>query len=542
MPPPGATADHRKEAIMYDTIIIGAGSAGCVLANRLSADENRKVLLLEAGGDQPINSKVPSDWVTLFNTDADWGYYTTAQAGCRGRRIFWPRGKMMGGSGSMNAMIYIRGLPYDFNLWEEEMGCTGWGWDSVLPDFIACEHNANHGNSKLHGTGGPLHVESPGYRHPHEEAWVQAGVNAGYDENADFNGEDQEGFGFFQFTIKEGMRSGTNRAYLIPVQDRPNLDVIKHVLVTRVLIERGRAVGVEYLRNGQPEQVRTDGEVILSAGAIGTPQIMMLSGLGPADELKAVGVEPLANIPEVGKNLQDHINVAFSYYTREHTGIGAWDDAFIAESFKEWEESGTGPRSVPWVAAGAHVRSRPDVEPDIQLYGAASPHRDYTRFMSVKAGMTMHCTLQRPQSRGEITLLSPDPVRYPAIDPKYFVSDPTGQDLATLVEAIRIQRRVASSDPLASLLDGEMSPSVECQSDADLETYVRSHCMTLYHPSSTCRMGKDTDAVVDSDSFAVNGVDGLHVADASVFPRMISGNLNATVILVAERAAKAIAA
>lgn len=527
---------------MYDTIIVGAGSAGCVLANRLSADSSRKVLLLEAGGDQPINSKVPSDWVTLFNTDVDWGYHTVAQAGCLGRRIFWPRGKMMGGSGSMNAMIYIRGLPYDFNLWEQELGCKGWGWDSMLPDFIACEHNANHGNKPLHGTGGPLHVESPGYRHHHEEAWVQAGINAGYPENQDFNGENQEGFGFFQFTIKDGTRSGTNRAYLTPVLDRPNLTITKNVLITRVLIENGRATGVEYLRNGKPEQVHASAEVILSAGAIGTPQILMLSGVGPADELKSVGVDPVVDIPEVGKNLQDHINVAFSYYTKEHTGIGAWDEQFLSDSFKEWEEAGSGPRSVPWVAAGAHVRSRPDVEPDLQFYGAASPHRDYTRFMSVKAGMTMHSTLQRPESRGEIKLHSADPIRHPAIDPKYFVSDPTGSDIKTLVEAIKMQRRIAASDPLSTILDGEMAPSSDCQTDSEIETFVRGHCMTLYHPASTCRMGKDAGAVVDSDSFAVNGVDGLHVADASVFPRMISGNLNATVIVVAERAAKAIAA
>ena len=196
---------------------------------------------------------------------------------------------------------------------------------------------------------------------------------------------------------------------------------------------------------------------------------------------------------------------------------------------------------MPWVAAGAHVRSRPDVEPDLQLYGAASPHRDYTRFMSVKAGMTMHSTLQRPESRGEIKLFSADPIRYPSIDPKYFESDESGNDIKTMVEAIKIQRRIAATDPLSSILDGEMAPSADCQTDADIEMYVRSHCMTLYHPSSTCRMGKDTGAVVDSDSFAVNGVEGLYVADASVFPQMISGNLNATVILVAERAAKAIA-
>lgn len=525
----------------FDTIIVGAGSAGCVLAGRLSADPSRKVLLLEAGGDQPLDSKIPSNWVSLFNTDADWGYYTVAQDGCRGRRIFWPRGKMMGGSGSMNAMIYIRGLPYDFNIWEQELGCPGWGWDSVLPDFIASETNANH-QDPMHGQSGPLHIQSPEFRHRFEEAWVEAGAAAGYGANPDFNSDSQEGFGFFQFFIKDGQRYGTNAAYVQPFLDRPNLTVTKNVLITRVLMEGNRAVGVEYLQNGQPVQVRAESEVVMAAGAIGTPQILMLSGLGHADELKQAGVTPRIDIPEMGKNLQDHINVAFSYYTKDHDGIGAWDADFIAGAQKEWEEKGTGPFSVPWVAAGAHVRSRPDVEPDLQLYGAASPHRDYTRFMSVKAGMTMHSVLQRPESRGEIKLFSADPIRYPSIDPKYFTSDETGTDIKTLVEAIKIQRRVAETAPLSGILDGEMAPSADCQTDADIEMYVRSHCMTLYHPSSTCRMGKDAGAVVDSDSFAVNGVEGLYVADASVFPRMISGNLNATVILVAERAAKAIAA
>lgn len=525
----------------FDTIIVGAGSAGCVLAARLSADPTRKVLLLEAGGDQPLDSKIPSNWVTLFNTDVDWGYHTIAQPGCRGRRIFWPRGKMMGGSGSMNAMIYIRGLPYDFNIWEQEMGCSGWGWDSVLPDFIGSEHNANH-LDPMHGQSGPVHIESPDYRHRFEEAWVEAGVGAGYPANPDFNGESQEGFGFFQFFIKDGVRCGTNRAYLAPVLERPNLTVTKNVLITKVLIENGRAVGVEYLQNGQPKQMRATNEVVMAAGAIGTPHILMLSGLGVADELKEAGVDPKLDVPEMGKNLQDHINVAFSYYTKDYDGIGAWDAEFISDAQKEWEEKGTGPFSVPWVAAGAHVRSRPGVEPDLQLYGAASPHRDYTRFMSVKAGMTLHSTLQRPESRGEIKLFSADPIRYPSIDPKYFVSDESGSDVKTLVEAIKIQRRIAQTDPLASLLDGEMAPSADCHTDADIEMYVRSHCMTLYHPSSTCRMGKDATAVVDSDSFAVNGVEGLYIADASVFPRMISGNLNATVILIAERAAKSIAA
>ncbi|MFZ1467437.1 MAG: GMC family oxidoreductase N-terminal domain-containing protein [Paracoccaceae bacterium] len=524
---------------MFDTIIIGAGSAGCVLANRLSADPARKVLLLEAGGDQPINAKVPSDWVTLFNTAADWGYYTVAQEGCFGRRIFWPRGKMVGGSGAMNAMIYIRGLPSDFDGWEA-MSCKGWGWKDVLPDFIATEANQNHPASDLHGTSGLLHVENCALRHPYEQAWVDAGVAAGYPANADFNGISQEGFGFFQLLIKEGARAGTSRTFLDPVLTRRNLTLKTGVLITRVIVEKGRAKGVEYLENGHLKQAYADAQVVVSAGAIGSPQILMLSGLGPADELRAKGVTPVLDVPEMGKNLQDHINVAFTAYTKEAVGIGAWDADFIAASFREWQDHKTGPRSSPFVAAGAHVASRPGIPPNLQLYGAVTPHRDYARFLSTRAGMAFHTTLQRPKSRGEITLRSADPIQYPDINPRYFSSDPSGEDLAMLVEGIKIQRSVAASAPLAPLLDGEMTPMADCRTDAEIATYIRGHCMTLYHPSSTCRMGTDAGAVVDSGSLRLNGVEGLYVADASVIPQMISGNINATTVLIAERAAKAI--
>lgn len=524
---------------MYDTIIVGAGSAGSVLANRLSADPARKVLLLEAGGEQPINAKVPSDWVTLFNTSADWGYYTVAQAGCRGRRIFWPRGKMIGGSGAMNAMIYIRGLPSDFDTWAE-MGCKGWAWADVLPDFIAMENNQNHRASALHGTSGLLHVQDSPYLHPYEHAWVEAGAAAGYPSNPDFNGESQEGFGFFQMLIKEGARAGTSRTFLEPVLSRPNLTLKTKVLITRVIVEGGRATGVEYLDKGVLTRVAASSEVVMAAGAIGTPQILMLSGLGPAGELKGVGVAPVLDVAEVGKNLQDHINVAFSCYTKASEGIGAWDEAFLNETFAEWRDKKTGPRTSAWVSAGAHVRSRPDVEPDLQLYGAVSPHRDYGRFLSSRPGMVFHATLQRPNSRGEIRLRSADPVEYPDIDPRYFTSDPSGSDLATMVEAIKIQRRVAASEPLAGLLDGEMQPSVDCQTDEEIAQYIRGHCMTLYHAAGTCRMGSDAGAVVDSSSLRFNGIEGLYVADASAIPRMISGNINATTVLIAERAARSI--
>ncbi|MCM2561700.1 GMC family oxidoreductase N-terminal domain-containing protein [Lutimaribacter sp. EGI FJ00015] len=523
---------------MYDTIIVGAGSAGCVLAARLTEDPNRNVLLVEAGGEPPINSRVPSDWVTLFNTAADWGYYTVAQEGCLGRRIFWPRGKMMGGSGSMNAMIYIRGLPSDFDGWAAK-GCEGWDWESVMPDFVACEHNREYGNTPYHGTNGPLHVQNPTYVHDHERDYVEAGIAAGYKRNDDFNGADQEGFGFYQFTIRDGERHGTYSAYLKPIQDRPNLKIIRGATVMGVSFDGTRANGIRYFAQGDTHFAEGE-KVVLTAGAIGTPQILMLSGVGPADHLRALDLEVVHHSAEVGGNLSDHINIPISFYTKDAVGVGAWDAEFLTKSLAEWETTGDGPRAVPWVSAGAHIRSREGIEPDLQLYGAVSPHRDYGRFMSVKPGMTLHSVLQRPNSKGRIKLRSSSPFEAPDIDPAYFSSDPTGEDLATLVRAVRIQREIANSEPLADRLDGEMQPSSDCQTEQEIETYVRGHCTTLYHAAGTCRMGTDEAAVVNSSTFQVNGVDGLYVADASLFPEMISGNTNATTIMIAERAARVI--
>jgi choline dehydrogenase len=524
---------------VYDTIIIGAGSAGCVLANRLSADPGRRVLVLEAGRAAPLASDIPSDWPTMFNTAVDWGYYTEPQEGCRGRRVFWPRGKMVGGSGSLNAMIYIRGLPSDYDGWEKA-GCPGWGWKDVLPDFIASENNANFSNHPLHGTNGPLHVASVPHVDPAELQWLEACKAAGLKHNLDFNGADQEGAGFFQFVIKDGERFGTAKSYLRPALQRPNLTLKTSVLVIRVLIEQGRAIGVEYLENGRLQTAMAGHDVVMSAGAIGTAQQLLLSGIGPADELSAIGVKPLHDLGGVGKDLQDHINIPITFYTKEKIGVGAWTEESLEASLAEWQQSRTGPRSSPWVAAGAHVRSRPDVEPDLQLYGAISPHRDYVRFLSSKPGITLHSVLQRPNSRGELKLRSADPIEYPSIDPRYFVSDPCGADIATLIEGVRISRRIAAQPPLKQMIEGEITPSLEAESDADIAEYIRGHCTTLYHAASTCRMGTDPMAVVDPTSFKVHGLEGLRVADASVIPIMISGNIQTPTILIAERAATAI--
>ena len=312
------------------------------------------------------------------------------------------------------------------------------------------------------------------------------------------------------------------------------------VLLTRILIERGRAVGVEYLEKGRPGTARAGSEVVLSSGAIGSCQLLLLSGIGPADELKAAEVEPVHDLPGVGKDLQDHINIPISFAATEDIGIGALTAEDWDTSFRNWQESRTGLRTSAWVAAGAHVKSRPDVEPDLQLYGALSPHRDYARFLHSGSGVTLHSTLQRPNSRGEIRLRSADPIEAPSIDPRYFVSDPSGADLATLVEGVRINRRIAAQSPVADILAGELPPSGECQGDDEIAHYIRGHCTTLYHPSSTCRMGTDPKAVVDPATMKVHGLDGLRVADASVIPRMVSSNIQAPTVMIAERAARMI--
>jgi choline dehydrogenase len=524
----------------YDTIIVGGGSAGCVLANRLSADPGRRVLLLEAGRAAPLNSDIPANWTAMFNTGVDWGYHTEPQSGCKGRRIFWPRGKMIGGSGSLNAMIYIRGLPSDYDGWEAS-GCTGWAWRDVLPVFLKSENNLRLGNAPLHAAGGELIVSDVPYIDPHERLWHQAAIAAGIPDNADFNGPVQEGVGWFQLTVKDGERFGTGKAFLRPALDRPNLTLRTGVLTTRILIENGRAKGVTFLDRGVPETAYAD-EVVLSAGSIGSAQLLLLSGVGPADELSAVGVEPVHDLPGVGKTLRDHINVPITFAARDKIGIGGMTGEEIAEATQEWLTTRQGPMASNWVAAGGFAKSAPDVEePDLQLYGVISGNRDHARYIASCAGVSLFATLQRPKSEGELRLRSADPLEHPSLDPRYFSSDPSGYDLATMVEGVKLNRRIAAQSPLKELLTHEITPSAEAVTDEAIGEFIRGHCTTLYHPTSTCRMGTDPMAVVDP-TLRVYGLEGLRIADASVFPSMVSGNTNAPTIMIAERAAAFITA
>ncbi len=525
---------------MHDVIIVGGGAAGCVLAGRLSEDPARKVLLLEAGRQPPEASAMPAMWITLVNSEIDWGYHTVPQAGCKMRRIFWPRGKTIGGSAAINAMIYMRGLPSDYDGWAA-MGCPGWAWQDVLPAFLKSEHNARLANDPHHGQGGPLWVGDVPHVDPTERLWLQAALAAGLPANPDFNGATQEGAGFYQLMVKDGERFGAAKAFLTPALSRPNLEVRTGVQATRVVIEQGRARGVDYLRNGRAETAM-GGEVVLASGAIGSCQLLMLSGVGPAAHLRDVGVEVVHDLPGVGENLQDHINIPVTYHTKDRVGIGGMTADEIGASVDEWRASRTGAISSNWAAAGGHARSGPDVaEPDLQLYGVMAANRDHARYLSARPGITLHSTLQRPASRGTIRLRSADPLDYPAIDPAYFASDPSGVDLATLMRGVRLNRHIAAQSPLAEIIDHEITPSAEAQSDDEVADFIRGHCTTLYHAAGTCRMGTGPDAVVDP-ALRVHGIANLRVADASVFPMMVSGNTNAPTIMVAERCAMAMEA
>ena len=523
---------------MYDTIIVGAGSAGCVLANRLSADPTRQVLVLEAGRAAPRNADIPAYWPLMLNTEVDWGFHTVPQAGCRGRRMYWLRGRMVGGSGALNAMIYMRGVPSDYQRWEAG-GCPGWGWRDVLPTFIKSERNLRWTDSPLHGTRGELTISDVEPIDPVERLWLEAAQATGLPFNHDFNGETQEGVGLFQATIQDGERFGTGKAFLKPALTRANLTLRTGVTLLRVRFTGTRATGVEYLENGVLHTAEASSEVVLSAGAIGSPHLLLHSGIGPADELAALGITPLLDMPGVGRNLQDHINCPMTFATTERFGIGQATADEAAAALQAWEQTRSGPLTSNWSACGgfAHSHEGGAAEaPDLQLYCIVTSHRDHARYQSTQPGITLFSVAQRPKSHGVLRLRSADPLEQPAIDPRYF-SDAEGVDLKLVVDGLRLQRRVAAESPLREVISGEWPASAAAQSDADLADFVRAQATTLYHPTSTCSMGTGAMAVVDPQC-RVRGTDGLYVADASVFPSMVSGNTNAPTIMVAERAAQ----
>jgi choline dehydrogenase len=524
---------------MHDYVIVGAGSAGCVLAHRLSENPANRVLLLEAGGpdDSPL-IHTPAMMALLGDTQHDWRYRTAPQLHCNLRRFYWPRGRTLGGSSSINYMIYIRGHAADYDQWRD-LGNGGWGYADVLPLFKRSEHNERFEN-RYHGRGGPLNVADHRFRHPLSEMFVEAAGNAGSPLNDDFNGATQAGGGFYQVTQKDGLRWSTASAYLRPALSRPNLTVVTHALVGRVCFEGRRAVGVDYVRLGRAVTAEAAREVILCGGSVNSPQLLLLSGVGPADELRRVGVEVLHDLPGMGKNLQDHLGTYVRYeITAPISLYGATPEQFAAlQADYETRRQGLFTSNIAEAGAffGTDDRGRPP-----SLQGFFLPYcltdSPSEAFQPDRHGISFAFYVNRPASRGQITLASPDPLDQPLIDPAY-LSDPA--DLPEFVAGIRQVRRMFAAKPLADVLGRELGPDPDAQTDEAIGAYVRDRGSgTIFHPVGTCKMGTDALAVVDQE-LRVRGLDGLRVVDASIMPTLIGGNTNAPTIMIAEKAAATI--
>jgi choline dehydrogenase-like flavoprotein len=529
----------------FDILIVGAGSAGCVLAGRLSEDPALRVGLIEAGPpDKSVLIHCPAGLALLAQTGAaNWGFETVPQPGLNGRRGYQPRGKVLGGSSSVNAMIYARGHRADYDAWAAE-GNPGWSFDEVLPWFKHAEHN-ERGADAFHGTGGPLNVADLRSDATWRERFTQAGVQAGYPRNPDFNGAEQEGFGPYQVTHRNGERFSAAKAYLTPQLSRPNLQVLTGAQVLRVRFEGRRAVGVDVRMGGAERTLKARREVILSAGALQSPQLLMLSGVGPGAHLQALGLPVLHDLPGVGQHLHDHIDVVQVVDAPGHHDLFGLSLAGAVRAMRgifEWRRQRTGMLTTNFGEGGAFLRSTPEEPvPDLQLHFVVGKLVDHGRKTVFGHGYSCHVCLLRPKSRGSVTLASPDPLAAPLIDPA-FLSDP--DDTARLVRGFKLMRHILAQPALAQYGGREVAASSAAQTDAEIEAYVRQHADTIYHPVGTCRMGPAHQAaeggsVVAAD-LRVHGLQGLRVVDASVMPQIVGGNTNAPTIMIAEKASEVI--
>lgn len=523
----------------FDYIIVGAGSAGCVLANRLSADPNVKVCLIEAGKkDTSLMVKMPAGVGGLIKqaNDHNWGFFTEPQQHMENRRLYWPRGKGWGGSSSINGMVYIRGHAGDYDLWGQ-MGLKGWSYADVLPYFRKSESYEGGANG-FHGGNGPLNVTESPMSSPLYQAFIDAGRAAGYPVTEDFNGAEQEGFGRYQRTIFKGGRWSASFAYLRPIENqRPNLKIVSTGVVTRVLIEKGKAVGVEVAegKGRIARQIRADREVILSAGAVQSPQILQLSGVGDPEVLKRHGIETKVKSTGVGRNLQDHLDVTvihdmpmpMSAYSQQKgikkLGVGL-----------QYLYNQTGPGADNFLQAGAFLSSRPGLSmPDIQLHLVNAIMMDHGNAAPEKDGYTVHACQLRPESKGTVLLASNDPFAHPAIDPNYLATE---EDRRVMRESVKMVREVCRQNALRAYTGGEIMPGASVKTDAEIDAFIRTKGETIYHPVGTVSMGATEASPLDGD-LRVRGVDGLRVVDASVMPTLVGGNTNAPTIMVAEKAA-----
>jgi choline dehydrogenase len=514
---------------MVDYVVVGAGAAGCVLAGRLSEDEHASVALLEAGGsDRALFVRLPAGFAKLFKTDRDWAYFTEPELGLAGRRLFWPRGKMLGGSSSMNAMVYIRGTPGDYDRWEQ-LGCEGWSFGDVLPLFRRTERNAR-GASPLHGGDGPLHVNDLVLVNEVSRAFLDACAERGLPRNDDFNGERQEGYGRYQVTQRRGRRFSAADAYLAPARRRRNLRVETYALATRLVFEGTRCTGVEYVKAGKTHRVYASREVILAAGAINSPQLLLASGIGPADELEKLGVPVVTDSPGVGKNLQDHVAVAASWACTRPVTL---DMAEGLPNLLRFLIAGTGPLTSNIAEVGAFLKTDPTrSDPDIQLVFAPAWYVDHGLEKPQGCGFSIAAALLRPEARGEITLRCADPREPPRITARYLSSQ---RDRRILLEGVKRIREIAAATALASYRGSERAPGEDVKTDGDLARWLERSAETLYHPVGTCKMGTAADAVVDP-RLRVRGIERLRIADASIMPIIPGGNTHAPTLMIAEKA------
>jgi choline dehydrogenase-like flavoprotein len=517
----------------FDIIVIGGGSAGSAAAGRLAEDGSRTVCLVEAGGtNDTVRVKTPG-FMPFIPDASNYRYETVPQPGLNGRTGYQPRGRGLGGSSAINAMVYIRGHAFDYDQWAS-LGATGWSYSDVLPFFKRSEGN-ERGGDEYHGSGGPLNVMDQRWPNVTSRRFIESAASLQLPRTADFNGAQQEGFGLYQVTQKAGERWSAARAYVEPLRAHGNFAVRTGALVEKILIEDGRATGVVIRRGGNRETLRARGGVILSAGAFNSPQILMLSGIGPGAHLKDKGIEVTLDREGVGANLQDHIDYVSSWETRSTEPFGdslggTWR---MVKAIFEHRTKRTGIMTTCFAEAGGFWKSRPDLPaPDIQYHFVPAMLEDHGRTKVKGHGFSCHACVLRPESRGTVRLASGDAAAAPAIDPG-FLTD--ARDIATLRAGVRMMHRIAAAPPLADYAGVDRHP-VNLDDDAALDALIRSRADTVYHPVGTCRMGSDADAVVDP-TLKLSGIDGLWVADASVMPRLVSGNTNAPSIMIGERAA-----